>query len=180
MFVVTAATGVVEVIEENHFYQDTLDVNKVYIVDTLDSIWVWLGHHSRFIEQKWGIETSFKYLEKSPYHEKNTPIYVTKSFEEPLTFTSYIQGWNKIKFPDDAPNSIYHESGDVVLKEYLRSTYSYSELTSDSLPKGIDVTQKEIYLSDEEFENVFNMKKEDYEKIPSWRRETIKKKFGLY
>jgi len=121
-----------------------------------------------------------KYLEKSPYHEKNTPIFITKSYEEPIQFTSHFQGWNNHHFPDNAPTTIYYEPAENVLSEYLRSTYTYMELTSEILPKGIDVSQKEIYLSDEEFESVFKMKKEDYEKIPSWRRETLKKKVLLY
>jgi hypothetical protein len=180
IFVVSNVTGVIEIHEENHFFQDTLDFTKAYIVDTIDAVWVWFGTHSKFIEQKWGIETAMKYLEKSPYHEKNTPINVTKSYEEPIQFTSHFQGWNRYHFPDNAPTDIYNEVAETVLKEYLRTTYSYMELTSENLPKGIDVSQKEIYLSDEDFESIFNMKKEDYEKIPSWRRETLKKKVRLY
>jgi len=68
----------------------------------------------------------------------------------------------------------------TVLQDLTKSVYSYAELTSESLPRGADPTQKEVYLSDEEFESIFKMKKEDYEKIPSWRRETLKKKVGLY
>ena len=36
------------------------------------------------------------------------------------------------------------------------------------------------YLSDEDFEKVFHMKRDEFEKIPQWKRENLKRDVYLY
>jgi len=57
---------------------------------------------------------------------------------------------------------------------------SYEELKNMKLESGIDMTQKESYLSDEEFEKVFGKSKEVFTGQPRWRQQIAKKTVGLF
>lgn len=45
---------------------------------------------------------------------------------------------------------------------------------------GIDPSQKELYLSDEDFEAAFASDKASYGAKPKWRQILLKKKVGLF
>ena len=62
------------------------------------------------------------------------------------------------------------------LNEYSRN-YTWAELTAKQKPKGLDNSRLESYLSDEEFKERFGTTKEDFYKLPGWRR--VKKKKDL-
>ncbi|PNY08474.1 villin-2-like protein [Trifolium pratense] len=61
-------------------------------------------------------------------------------------------------------------------------TFSYDQLktTSGNDVSGIDHKRREAYLSDEEFQTVFGMVKEDFYKLPRWKQEMLKKKLELF
>jgi hypothetical protein len=63
--------------------------------------------------------------------------------------------------------------------EAITTFFSYDELASGNI-KGIDVTQKELYLCPEEFEPIFKIAKEDYLALKKWKRAEYKKATGLY
>ncbi|XP_044505397.1 villin-3-like isoform X2 [Mangifera indica] len=62
------------------------------------------------------------------------------------------------------------------------STFSYNQLKAKSKNPvtGIDFKRREAYLSDEEFQNVFGMAKEDFYKLPKWKQDMQKKKVDLF
>jgi hypothetical protein len=43
-----------------------------------------------------------------------------------------------------------------------------------------DVAHKEAYLSPEDFEKIFNMTKDEFDKLAKWKREKAKKAAGLF
>ena len=45
---------------------------------------------------------------------------------------------------------------------------------------GIDVTCKEAYLSDEDFQAIFKTDRSAFEKLPKWKQADLKKKAGLF
>ena len=59
------------------------------------------------------------------------------------------------------------------------TTISYDLLKSDP-PDGIDLKNKEAYLSASMFLSVFGMDEKSYELLPKWKKELIKKKVGLF
>ena len=61
-------------------------------------------------------------------------------------------------------------------------TIPYSELKDMTNPEryGIDPTQKELALSDSEFEEVFKMDKESFSKLAGWKRTNLKKRALLF
>ncbi|RDX72501.1 Villin-2, partial [Mucuna pruriens] len=60
-------------------------------------------------------------------------------------------------------------------------TFSYDQLKTNSgfNLDGIDHKRREAYLSEEEFNTVFGMAKEAFYKLPGWKKDMLKKKFGF-
>ncbi|XP_026035413.1 villin-1 isoform X1 [Astatotilapia calliptera] len=52
--------------------------------------------------------------------------------------------------------------------------------TPDELPEGVDPTQKEDYLSDLDFENLLSTTRADFQRLPKWRQNDLKKKAGIF
>jgi len=183
LFEFSNATGIVDVEEQFDFLQDSLNQQKVMVVDSGFVVWVWFGTHCKVIEEKLALDSAIKYLQVHPKREADAPVYQTRAWQEPLEFTALFQAWNFNKLPRNFPKPpppIMQRDGREVLKEYTRTVYSIAELTAPTLPKGIDPTNKEKYLSDEDFLSLFGMTKEEYEKKPGWKRETLKKQAALY
>lgn len=61
-------------------------------------------------------------------------------------------------------------------------TFSYEQLTvpSHCLAAGINVTRRESYLSEEEFQKRFEMAKGDFYKLPKWRQDKLKRLLNLF
>ncbi|KAG9476532.1 villin-like protein [Eleutherodactylus coqui] len=51
---------------------------------------------------------------------------------------------------------------------------------AEELPEGVDPTQKEMYLSDGDFANIFGMPKAQFYQLPKWKQQNIKKQNGLF
>jgi hypothetical protein len=47
-------------------------------------------------------------------------------------------------------------------------------------PESLDLTQKELYLADEEFESVFGVSRQDFAKLPKWKQLNKKKTLKLF
>ncbi|KAH1194677.1 Villin-2 [Glycine max] len=63
-----------------------------------------------------------------------------------------------------------------------QNVFSYEQLKtkSGSVVSGIDLKQREAYLSDKEFETVFGMAKEAFSKLPRWKQDMLKRKVDLF
>lgn len=57
---------------------------------------------------------------------------------------------------------------------------AYDELKGMDASTGVDMTQKESYLSDAEFRSVFEMTKDEFGKMALWKKQAAKKKVGLF
>lgn len=51
-----------------------------------------------------------------------------------------------------------------------RLTYTIEELRAETLPDGVDPTHLETYLSNEDFNKIFKMSREEYYKLPQWKQ----------
>jgi len=65
------------------------------------------------------------------------------------------------------------------VKKYT-STYPLDVLQRTDPPEGVDPTKKEMYLSDEDFQDVFGMSKDDFLTYPQWKRDNMRKEHGLF
>ena len=57
---------------------------------------------------------------------------------------------------------------------------SYEELKQMRAESGIDMTRKELYLTEEEFVTVFEMEREAFLALPLWRQRMHKQRVGLF
>ncbi|XP_057770352.1 villin-2-like [Salvia miltiorrhiza] len=69
---------------------------------------------------------------------------------------------------------------DEAASEAVRGTYSYEQLKSKATIPGVDYKRREAYLSDEEFETVFEMSREAFYQNPKWKQDLLKKKADLF
>ena len=51
---------------------------------------------------------------------------------------------------------------------------------TEQRPPGVDPKRKECYLNDDEFGTVFGMQREEFDKMPAWKRNEHKKRVGLF
>ncbi|CAH0479702.1 unnamed protein product [Peronospora belbahrii] len=57
-------------------------------------------------------------------------------------------------------------------------TFSYEQLKAGV--EGIDITSKENYLTDAEFQTVMEMSRDEFAKLPKWKKQAKKKAVGLF
>jgi len=58
--------------------------------------------------------------------------------------------------------------------------YSYEELRLSKRPADVDPARKELYLSDSEFQNIFNCSPVDFSRLPKWKQQNTKNEKGLF
>ena len=58
--------------------------------------------------------------------------------------------------------------------------YNLEVLQREDVPAGVDTTRKEDYLSDEDFQRVLGMGREQWAKTKLWRRTNLKNKAGIF
>ncbi|XP_059148713.1 actin-binding LIM protein 1-like isoform X2 [Physella acuta] len=58
--------------------------------------------------------------------------------------------------------------------------YEKLKITNFDLPKDVDTNHLEIHLSNQEFENLFEVPREKFYKMAEWKRNDIKRKLHLY
>ncbi|XP_033114401.1 supervillin-like isoform X2 [Anneissia japonica] len=135
-------------------------------------------------DRKCAMETVMEYCkEKRP---KNPPrAFLIHAGLEPLTFTNLFPYWEH-KSEVEEINKEEGRSGDkaVLVKDILeklnKTRYTLAELKERPLPEGVDPLKLEVYLSDEEFEEILKMPKDEFAQLPAWKQKNLKKNVGLF
>eukprot|EP01060_Flectonema_neradi_P032350 TRINITY_DN5123_c3_g1_i2.p1 TRINITY_DN5123_c3_g1~~TRINITY_DN5123_c3_g1_i2.p1 ORF type:complete len:326 (+),score=121.79 TRINITY_DN5123_c3_g1_i2:38-1015(+) len=98
---------------------------------------------------------------------KDTPAIIVK----PKKKAEEMEEWEKvIEKRANVP------TGDEVKYTFEELNIKTTKLTRDD----INVMKRETYLSDEEFETVFEMSREDFNKLPNWKKAKLKNEKGLF
>jgi len=65
---------------------------------------------------------------------------------------------------------------------YCRRECSLAQLTNPQVWRKLDLNpaEREMHLSDQHFEDLFGMKKDEFRVLPKWRRHSLKKRHGLF
>lgn len=172
------------------FDQEDLVEDDVFFLDTQVELFVWVGQGANFIEKKEGLNMAVKYIEADPKRTvESTSIMQVKQGYEPPTFTGHFFTWDYDKWSSGKTyEEIKAEMGDSAgvssvadeLAKYSK-TYTYEELVKfGNTMDGIDTTNKEKHLNDADFEKVFKMSKEAYERLPKWKKENAKRAAKLF
>jgi len=205
LFECTNATGTFTCNEIAHFTQDDLDEDDVMLLDAGTEVYLWIGKGANATEKKESVVVALNYLKTDPTgsRDPDTPIIRVKQGFEPPTFTGWFLAWDPAKWSN---NETYEEtksklggnqemfasviatiasaepSKDSVTSNGIEISefFSYKQLTGEELPEGLDLTRREAYLNDHEFEEVFEMSKEEFAAKPKWVQSTLKKKKNLF
>ncbi|XP_075465787.1 villin-1 [Ascaphus truei] len=207
LFECSNQTGTFVATEIADFNQDDLDEDDVFLLDTWDQVFFWIGKDANETEKKEAAFTVQEYLKSHPSaRDLNTPIIVVKQGYEPPTFTGWFLAWDPFKWSNTKsyedlkselgdPNTFEQFSLELTstqldsftsqtsfLAQPLR-TYPAEELidkTTEELPEGVNPTRKEEYLSSADFTAIFAMSPNDFKALPDWKKQNIKKAKGLF
>ncbi|XP_070247159.1 villin-like protein isoform X1 [Myotis yumanensis] len=73
----------------------------------------------------------------------------------------------------------YHSSPGPMANGYLSRKQLMYQAAKD-LPEGVDPAQREFYLSDSEFEDIFGKSKEEFYSMAKWKQQQEKKQLGFF
>jgi len=122
----------------------------------------------------------------------DTVIMQIKQGFEPPNFTCHFHAWDpelwgKGKSYEElkAELAASGQSVTVSVKDVLQDLstvkkFSYAQLTTEPLPEGVDLANKDQHLNDQEFQTVFGMDRAAFNALPAWKKANLKKKVKLF
>ncbi|KAF6030461.1 qua [Bugula neritina] len=174
------------------------------LLDAWDQIFIWIGSGANKTEKENAEKVAIEYIQTDPAgRDLDTPIIRIKQGFEPPNFTGYFGIWDRELYQLD-PNlkgKTYEElkaeigeanmgisridinaNGDQQKSFSQIAKYPYEELVkpAEELPDGVDATQREVYLTAEEFEKIFLCTYEDFMNKPQWKQQQLKKAKQLF
>ncbi|KAK9529182.1 hypothetical protein VZT92_013295 [Zoarces viviparus] len=197
LFECSNKTGRFIVTEVTQFTQDDLNEDDVMLLDIWDQVILWIGKETNEVERKESVVTSQEYLRTHPgARDPDTPVVLIKQGFEPPTFTGWFTAWDTSKWSggksyeelkkelgeEAAPVNVTTEQ-DCVESEKSFQFFPPDDLVnklSSELPEGVDAAQKEKYLSDSDFNHVFEITKDDFASMPQWKQLNMKKEKGMF
>ncbi|XP_007434638.1 villin-1 isoform X1 [Python bivittatus] len=206
LFECSNQTGNFLATEITNFTQDDLEQDDVFLLDAWDQVYFWIGKDANEAEKEAAAVTAQEYLRTHPGgRDLDTPIVIVKQGNEPPTFTGWFLAWDPLKgtekktyeelkaelADDDSLGQITSEilegkdtfTAKTGFGKLSLSTYPLEKLvnvTSEDLPKDVDPSRKELYLSGEDFLEVFGMSQKDFAALASWKQMSLKKEKGLF
>jgi len=191
------------------FDQVDLIEEDVMLLDTHREVFVWVGDDAKDNEKAGAMELAKNYVqagaEVTGRKVEDTVFLVLKQGREPGNFTCHFQGWNYNKWsqgktyeelkaelalsnPSEAAALVGNMDTEAAKYVVGGTKYPFEQLSvdKDKLPDGVDATQKEAYLSDEDFEKYFKkpngdvLTRGEFKEMPKWKQLNAKKKAGLF
>jgi len=89
-------------------HQNDLEPSNVFILDTWDNVFIWLGNESSNSEQEAVQDLAKEYLASSPSKRKGTPIITVHQGKEPITFTGFFLGWDDEFWDTDVSDKLQY------------------------------------------------------------------------
>ncbi|XP_067334100.1 supervillin isoform X2 [Channa argus] len=144
---------------------------------TESSASAWSRWHN---ERRCAMETALQYC-KEINPRRPPQAYLILEGSEPLTFTNIFPHWDKSLGPQtqgDAGQAKLTLVQDA-LAHFIRTQYPLEELLRSPLPDGVDPQHLEVYLSEQDFQTILEMKRDEYASLPTWKQIDLKKSKGL-
>ncbi|XP_026708804.1 villin-1 isoform X2 [Athene cunicularia] len=206
LFECSNKTGTFLATEIVDFTQDDLEEDDVYLLDTWDQVFFWIGKSANESEKEAAAVMAQEYLRSHPSgRDLDTPIIVVKQGHEPPTFTGWFLAWDPLNWADKKSYEVLRaELGDdkslgqltsvlTAKQEVFTTTTSLLpdkletfpldvlvNTSAEDLPQGVDPSRKEYHLSDQDFQAVFGMSRSTFGNLPLWKQQKLKKDKGLF
>ncbi|CAL7943188.1 unnamed protein product [Xylocopa violacea] len=184
------------------FLQDDLyqvQQPALFLLDNKNELWIWQGwwpntetedqSGSKAVrwqaERRAAMATAMQYWQKIHPETNKYPIYLVWAGLEPLQFINLFPTWT---YRDDIAELNIEDGrkpGEVLTVEnelvrLTQSTYPAAQLLQRPLPEGVDPTHLESYLSQQHFQELLGMTKEEFQELPVWKQVNLKKEIGLF
>lgn len=197
LFHCSNASGRFMVEEIFDFGQEDLEEDDVMILDAWSQLFIWVGATARREEKQDAIRTALEYVKTDPRQRvPNMTMSVIKQGAEPVGFKSYFvawepQMWNKKMSYEEQMKQVKQENEKVdnnawhltEWDEKLKPKFFPLEVLQkkgEDLPEEVDPTKKELHLEDAKFEEIFKMSKKEWEGVPQWKKNQVKKTNDLF
>ncbi|XP_066487689.1 villin-1 [Tiliqua scincoides] len=206
LFECSNKTGTFLATEITDFTQDDLEEDDVFLLDAWDQVFFWMGNEANESEKEAAAVTAQEYLRTHPSRrDPETPIVVVKQGYEPPTFTGWFLAWDPLKWTNKKTyeemkaelvddNGLSQLTSEILeAKEVFTAnttlgrptfcTYPLERLVNvpaEELPKDVDPSQKEDYLSEEDFTAVFGMSRQAFAALALWKKQSLKREKGLF
>ncbi|XP_013379708.1 advillin-like [Lingula anatina] len=199
LFQCSNASGKFLVEDIPDFIQQDLVPDDVMILDTFDTIFIWIGEGANKQEKELAMQTAVEYIKTDPAgRDPDTPIAMVKQGFEPPNFTGFFgvwdrQYWSKGKTFEEMKEELGESSVEVEIvdKAKIGVEASFSNVQKYAadilrrkpdmgLPADVDPLHKEMHLVPEEFKLLFGMTYEEFQKLPKWKQLAFKKKTDLF
>ncbi|NXC81101.1 VILI protein, partial [Cercotrichas coryphoeus] len=206
LFECSNKTGTFLAAEIIDFTQEDLEESDVYLLDTWDQVFLWIGKEANESEKEAAAVMAQEYLRSHPSgRDLDTPIIVVKQGHEPPTFTGWFLAWDPLSWDDKKSyETLRAELGDDSSLGQLTSVLTSTQevftasttlvpskleifpldvlvnTSAEDLPRGVDPSRKEDHLSNEDFQAVFGMNRSAFSSLPLWKQQKLKKDKGLF
>ncbi|KAI1901365.1 hypothetical protein AGOR_G00033640 [Albula goreensis] len=142
-------------------------------------------------DRKCAMETVLQYC-REKNEKRPQKSYLIHAGLEPLTFTNMFPSWEHREDIAEITEREAEVCNQIILVEDVlarlcKNTYPLAELLARPLPEGVDPLHLELYLSNEDFEDVgasgkkaLEMSREEYDGLPGWKQVNVKKAKGLF
>ncbi|NXR74783.1 VILI protein, partial [Pycnonotus jocosus] len=200
LFECSNKTGTFLATEIIDFTQDDLEESDVYLLDTWDQVFFWIGKGANESEKEAAAVMAQEYLRTDPSgRDLDTPIIVVKQGYEPPTFTGWFLAWDPLNWDDKKSyETLRAELGDDSSLGQLTSVLTSRQevftasttlvptkletfpldvlvnTAAEDLPRGVDPSRKE------DFQAVFGMSRSAFSNLPLWKQQKLKKDKGLF
>lgn len=207
LFVLCDISGGLKAEEIRAFSQTDLVNDDVALLDAFYELFIWIGSGANENEKKLVHEAAKKYLEsaKDGRNPNDCSVCSVYAGKETLNFTKYFKGWDwhlselsdfkdpylamkekyskknkeEEKKTEDVVQPVKEPAGSSEFLDPKTNKFQLAEL-QNNVPKGVNSQRRQDYLDDKTFEQVFKMKREEFEKLKDWKQRDLKKANKLF
>ncbi|XP_029293188.1 supervillin isoform X3 [Cottoperca gobio] len=131
-------------------------------------------------ERRCAMQTALQYC-KEMNPRRPPQAYLIFEGLEPLTFTNVFPRWERSLGPQTQGDAgrVKLTLVQDALAQLMKTQYPLEELLQSPLPEGVDPQRLEVYLSDQDFQTILEMKRDEYASLPDWKQIDLKKSKGL-
>jgi hypothetical protein len=197
LFRMTCNVGHFLVEEIFDFVQDDLIYDDVMMLDVFSEVYVWVGGDASRNEKDLALTTAMDYIKNAPDgRDAATPVFRISAGYEPPNFTQWFLGWDASKAQSAGEDPYLLalkakgvEVGSNGLAQVSESMVGYAKpsdasYTLEQLKAGecdnVDPANKELYLSDADFQTHLGTDKASWAKFAKWKKQGAKKKLGIF
>ncbi|XP_037084357.1 gelsolin-like [Pollicipes pollicipes] len=173
LFHCSSPLGRFRVEEVVDFDQADLGEDDVMLLDTWDAVFVWLSVRANRAERRRSETVALEYLRSDPAGRgTDTPVYRVHQQAEPPIFTGCFAEWDadfwaaQPTWPADAGESL--------------PVFPLEALRARRPPEGVNPARREEYLAPEDFKDAFGMTREEFQRLPAWKKAQKKREASLF